>query len=291
MNFGRLFLAARPAGKSIIPTCIRLGGLAEQTRGFHQTCRADGRWAKVQGKKSAEDAKKGAMFSKAIQNIVIAAKVGGSPDPTINHALAVALKNARTLGLPKDNIQAAMNRITNPTAQDAQQSTTYEAIGPGQVGLVIECLTDNTTRTAKKVREILSSNGARLAPVAYQFSRCGQIRLTPAEGTSFEEVWDVAIDAGAEDVTEIAADASESGSPEIMIKTPPNQLATLASKVSGHTLHSVELAYAPAEEVEPNLSSPDQEALEELIEELEDNSDVSIYAMQNGKRQDRKSVV
>ncbi|KAF8609224.1 YebC-like protein [Ceratobasidium sp. AG-I] len=274
MNLSRLVLAARPASKTVVPTRIRLCGLPERTRNFHPTFLTEGRWAKVQGKKSAEDAKKGAMFSKAIQNIVIAAKVGGSPDPTTNHALAVALKNARTLGLPKDNIQAAMNRITNPSAQDAQLSTTYEAIGPGQVGLVIECLTDNTTRTAKKIREILSSNGARLAPVAYQFSRCGQIRLTPAEDTSFESVWDMAIDAGAEDVTEITAEASESGSPEIMIKTPPNQLATLASKVSEHTLHSVELAYAPAEEVEPNLSSPDQEALEELIEELEENSDV-----------------
>ncbi|KAG8720918.1 hypothetical protein FRC08_017320 [Ceratobasidium sp. 394] len=115
---------------------------------------------------------------------------------------------------------------------------------------------------------------ARLAPVAYQFSRCGQIRLTPAEGTLFEDIWDLAIDSGAEDVTEIAAETSESGSPEIMITTPPNQLATLASKMSQHTLHSVELAYAPAEEVEPNLSPPDQEALEELIEELEDNPDV-----------------
>ncbi|KAG8747254.1 hypothetical protein FRC10_001870 [Ceratobasidium sp. 414] len=187
-----------------------------------------------------------------VKNIAIAAKVGGSPDPTINHALAVALKNARVVGVPKDNIQAAMNRITNPTGQDVQQSTTYEAIGPGQIGLVI----------------------ARLAPVAYQFSRRGQIRLTPAEGTPFENIWDLAIDSGADDVTEIAAETSESGSPEIMITTPPSLLATLASKVSRHTLHSVELAYAPVEEVEPNLSPSDQEALEELVEELEDNLDV-----------------
>ncbi|KAG8766210.1 hypothetical protein FRC12_007017 [Ceratobasidium sp. 428] len=231
-------------------------------------------WAKVVGRKSAEDAKKGARYSKALQNIAIAAKVGSSPDPTINHALAVALKNARSIGVPKDNIQAAMNRITNPSAQDVQQSTTYEAIGPGQVGLVIECLTDNTTRTAKKVREILSDNNARLAPVAYQFSRRGQIRLTPAEGTSFDDIWDLAIDSGAEDVTKVEVEASESGSPEIVIATPPNQLASLASKVSEHTLHSVELAYVPTEEVEPNLSPSDQEALEELIEELEDSPDV-----------------
>ncbi|KAB5593616.1 Transcriptional regulator [Ceratobasidium theobromae] len=228
------------------------------------------------GRKSASDAKKGAIYSKAIQAIVIAAKVGGgSLDPAINHALDVALKNARSLGLPKDNIQAAMDRIANASAQDAQQSATYEAIGPGQVGLVIECLTDNTTRTAKKVREILSNNDARLAPVAYLFSRSGQIRLTPAEGASFEVVWDAAVDAGAEDVTEIAAEASESGSPEVLVKTPPNLLATLASKLSRHTLHSVELAYIPNDDTaDSNLSEPDQNALQELIEELEDNPDV-----------------
>ncbi|EUC65302.1 transcriptional regulator [Rhizoctonia solani AG-3 Rhs1AP] len=243
-------------------------------RHFHQTCITNGRWAKVAGKKTASDAKKGALYSKAIQNIAIAAKVGGSPDPTINHALAAALKSARSSGVPKDNIQSAMNRITNPSLQDAQQSTTYEAIGPGQVGLVIECLTDNTTRTAKKVREILSDNNARLAPVAYLFSRCGQIRLTPVDGISYEEVWDLAVDAGAEDVSEIEADASESGSTEVVVTTPPNLLATLASKLSNHTLHSVELAYVPAEASEPELSEPDQKSLEELIEELEDSPDV-----------------
>ncbi|KAG8747380.1 hypothetical protein FRC11_012386 [Ceratobasidium sp. 423] len=243
----------------------------------------DIQWAKVVGRKTASDAKKGALYSKAIQNIAIAAKVGGSPDPTINHALAAALKSARSVGIPKDNIQAAMNRsndfciireITNPSSQDTQQSATYEAIGPGQVGLVIECLTDNATRTAKKVREILSDNNARLAPVAYLFSRCGQIRLTPADGTSYEEIWDLAVDAGAEDVSEIEADASESGSPEVLITTPPNLLTTLASKLSKHTLHSVELAYVPTEASDPELSDPDQKSLEELIEELEDSPDV-----------------
>ncbi|CAE7098931.1 unnamed protein product [Rhizoctonia solani] len=244
------------------------------SRYFHQTYITNGRWAKVVGRKTASDAKKGALYSKAIQNIAIAAKVGGSPDPTINHALAAALKGARAAGIPKDNIQAAMNRITNPSLQDAQQSTTYEAIGPAQVGLVIECLTDNTTRTAKKVREILSDNGARLAPVAYLFSRCGQIRITPLDGTSYEEVWDLAVDAGAEDVLEIEADASESGSPEVLITTPPNLLSTLASKLSQHTLHSIELAYVPTEASEPTLSESDQKSLEELIEELEDTPDV-----------------
>ncbi|KAH7344655.1 transcriptional regulator TACO1-like protein [Rhizoctonia solani] len=241
---------------------------------FHQTCITNGRWAKVVGRKTASDAKKGALYSKALQNIVIAAKVGGSPDPTVNHALAAALKNARSVGIPKDNIQAAMNRITNPSSQDTQQSAIYEAIGPGQVGLVIECLTDNTTRTAKKVREILSDNNARLAPVAYLFSRCGQIRLTPADGTSYEEIWDLAVDAGAEDVSEVEADASESGSPEVLITTPPNLLTTLASKLSKHTLHSVELAYVPAEASEPELSETDQGSLGELIEELEESPDV-----------------
>ncbi|KAJ1311103.1 hypothetical protein OPQ81_009605 [Rhizoctonia solani] len=169
-----------------------------------------------------------------------------------------------------------MNRITNPSPQDAQQSATYEAIGPGQVGLVIECLTDNTTRTAKKVREILSDNNARLAPVAYLFSRCGQIRLTPADGTSYEEIWDLAVDAGAEDVSEVEAGASESGSPEVLITTPPNLLTTLASKLSNHTLHSVELAYVPTEASEPELSELDQKSLEDLIEELEDSPDVTL---------------
>ncbi|KAL5640984.1 hypothetical protein ACGC1H_001455 [Rhizoctonia solani] len=79
-------------------------------RYFHQTCITNGRWAKVAGRKTASDAKKGALYSKAIQNIAIAAKVGGSPDPTINHALAAALKSARSSGVPKDNIQSAMNR-------------------------------------------------------------------------------------------------------------------------------------------------------------------------------------
>ncbi|KAF8707956.1 YebC-like protein, partial [Rhizoctonia solani] len=233
-----------------------------------------GRWAKVVGRKTASDAKKGAIYSKAIQNIAIAAKVGGSHDPTTNHALAAALKSARSAGVPKDNIQAAMNRITNPSSQDAQQSATYEAIGPGQVGLIIECLTDNSTRTAKKVREILSDNNARLAPVAYLFSRCGQIRLTPADGTSYEELWDLAVDAGAEDITEIEADESESGLAEVLITTPPNLLTTLASKLSKHTLHSVELAYIRTEASESELSELDQRSLEELMEELEDSQDV-----------------
>lgn len=156
------------------------------------------KWSKIKRDKGANDAKRGAIFTRIGNQIAIAAR--GGTDPLMNSALALAIEKAKQANMPTANIQRAIDRVADKSAA-ALEEITYEGMGPGGVGIIIETATDNKNRTFPEVRNALAKNGGRIADagsVAFQFTRKGVITVA-ATG---EEALLTVLDAGAEDAIE-----------------------------------------------------------------------------------------
>jgi len=154
----------------------------------------------IQFRKGAQDKKRSKLFSKLSRDITIAAK-NGVPDPKDNARLRLAINNARTESMPKDNIDRAIKKALGGET-DNFEDIRYEGFGPGGIGLIVEVLTDNRNRTAANVRSTFSKNGGNMGEsgsVAFMFDRLGQITYAKAAGSD-DAVMEAAIEAGAEDV-------------------------------------------------------------------------------------------
>ncbi len=151
-------------------------------------------------RKGAQDAKRSKLFSKLSKEITVAAKFGG-PDPDANARLRLAVQNARSQSMPKDNIERAIQK--SQAGDDTNyEEIRYEGYGPGGVAVIVEALTDNRNRTASSVRSTFSKNGGALGEtgsVSFMFDRVGEIVYKPEAGDA-DTVLEAAIDAGAEDV-------------------------------------------------------------------------------------------
>ena len=157
------------------------------------------KWKNIKHAKAATDAKRGAVFTKLIREITVAAK-GGGGDPDGNPRLRTAIDAARAQSMPKDNIDRAIKKGTGELEGVEYVDVTYEAYGPGGVALMIQALTDNPTRTVADIRAKLSRNGGNLGTtgsVAFMFDRKGRMYL-PASGDE-DAMMEVALDAGASD--------------------------------------------------------------------------------------------
>ena len=158
------------------------------------------RWANVKHRKERADAKRGKIFTRLIKEISVAARLGGG-DPAGNPRLRLAIDKAKEQNLPGDNIQRAIQRGSGDAEGVAYEEIRYEGYGPGGAAVMIDCLTDNRTRTVAEVRHAFTKNGGNLGSdgsVAYLFKHCGQFVFAP--GTSEDKVMEAALDAGAEDV-------------------------------------------------------------------------------------------
>lgn len=156
------------------------------------------KWSTIKREKGAKDAKRGAVFTKIGNQIAIAARAG--IDPAMNSSLAMAIEKAKQANMPVANIQRAIDRVSDKNAA-ALEEVTYEGMGPGGVGIIIETATDNKNRTFPDVRTALTKNGGRIADagsVMFQFTRKGVITVS-ATG---EDVLLTVLDAGAEDAIE-----------------------------------------------------------------------------------------
>src|SRR5918994_3216639 len=162
------------------------------------------KWSTIKRKKGAADAKRGALFGKLSRAITIAAREGGG-DPEMNSALGLAVQKAKEGNMPNDNIQRAIDKGTGAGADAAAiERITYEGYAPGGVAVMVEVLTDNRNRAASDVRYIFSKNGGKLGTsgsVSYLFERKG-INLVPQDSTDEDELMEIALEAGAEDVEE-----------------------------------------------------------------------------------------
>ena len=221
------------------------------------------KWATTKRQKAVVDAKRGALFTKIANQIAIAAR--GGTDPNMNPALAVMLEKARQANMPKANIERAIARVADKSAA-ALIEETYEAYGPGGVGIIIEVATDNKNRTMPDVRNTLSKNGGRMADpgsVMFQFARKGYIEISETG----EEAVMAALDVGAEDV--------DDGDEGLEIITAASDLMKVRQALidAGLTVTTAELRYIPTTNV--SVADEDGEKLGRLLDALDDLDDVT----------------
>lgn len=222
------------------------------------------KWSTIKREKGAKDAKRGAVFTKIGNQIAIAAR--GGADPTMNAALAMAIETAKRANMPVVNIQRAIDRVSDKNAAVLEEAT-YEAMGPGGVGIVIEAATDNKNRTFPEVRNALTKNGGRMADagsVMFQFTRKGVISVA-ATG---EDALLAILDAGAED-------AVEEGD-ELVVYTDQKELAKVRVAIAeaGLEVSSAELQYVPNSMV-PVTDQDVTDKLLKVLDALDDLDDVT----------------
>lgn len=158
------------------------------------------KWANIQHRKGRQDAKRGKLFTRLIKEITVAARIAGG-DPAMNPRLRMAMEKAGEANMPKDTVQRAVQRGAGGLDGVDYEEIRYEGYGVGGAALIIDCMTDNRTRTVAEVRHALSKNGGNLGTdgsVAFQFRHCGQFVFAP--GTSEDKVMEAALEAGADDV-------------------------------------------------------------------------------------------
>ncbi|EGP4928371.1 TPA: YebC/PmpR family DNA-binding transcriptional regulator [Enterococcus faecium] len=227
------------------------------------------KWHNIQGRKNAQDAKRGKVFQKLSREIYMAAKAGG-PDPSMNPALRLVVDKAKAANMTNDNVERAIKKATSAVDETNYDEITYEGYGPGGVGILVHALTDNRNRTATNVRVAFTRNGGSLGEtgsVSYLFDRKGYIAierdgLTVDEETMFEDV----LEAGAEDLQT---------SPEVFeIYTAPEDFAAVRDELEKEfTLAQAELTMIPQTTID--LNEEQKEQLERLVDKLEDDDDVS----------------
>jgi YebC/PmpR family DNA-binding regulatory protein len=223
------------------------------------------KWSTIKRQKGANDAKRGAIFTKLGNQLAIAAR--GGADPAHNSALALAIEKARAANMPSANIERSIQRAADKSAAQLEQAM-YEGYGPGGVAVLVEVATDNKNRTLPEVRLAFTKSGGRMADqgsVAFQFSRKGVIRLKGGG----DELTLQAIEAGAEDVSE------DSENNETVVYTAPNDLAKVRDRLKeqGAEIADAELTYEPANTME--ISDPETaRKIIKMMDALDDLDDV-----------------
>lgn len=225
------------------------------------------KWSKIKRKKGVNDAKRGALFTKLIREITVAAREGGG-SVDFNARLRLAVDTAKAASMPAENIDRAIKKGTGELEGVNYEETTYEGYGPGGVALFIECLTDNTNRTVADVRHALGKYDGSLGTdgsVAWQFDRKGQV-VVDATRFSEDAVFDAAIEAGAEDVV--------GDGEEFVITSEVTDFHAVqdALKAAGIEIGSAELTRIPTNEVP--VAGKDAEKLLKLMEMLDELDDV-----------------
>jgi YebC/PmpR family DNA-binding regulatory protein len=225
------------------------------------------KWSTIKRQKGANDAKRGAMFTKVAREVAVAARQGGG-DPDANYRLRLAMEKARAINMPADNIKRAIEKATGGGEGEQYEEIVYEGYGPGGVAVLVEAATDNRNRTAAEVRSIFAKTGGQLAgsgAVAWQFEPRGLIAI-PKDGVDADEVALAAIDAGAEDVDTDSDDRIE-------VFTSPADLEGVrkALEGAGVAVESAESTMIARTTVELDGSKARQNLrLVELLEELDD---------------------
>lgn len=229
------------------------------------------KWANIQHRKGRQDEKRGAAFSKIAKEITVAAKMGGG-DPGFNPRLRMAVDKAKGQNMPKDKIENAIKKGTGELEGVEYIEIRYEGYGIGGAAVMVDCLTDNKTRTVAEVRHAFSKNGGNMGTdgcVAFQFKHCGQMIFAP--GVDEATLMDAAIEAGAEDVIN-----NDDGSIEIL--TSPADFLTVkeALEAANFKPEFAEITMKP--ETETELSGDDAVKMQKLLDTLENLDDVQeIY--------------
>ena len=228
----------------------------------------------VMATKTANDAKKGKVYSKYGRLITIAVKEGGgSGDPEKNSKLKAVIEQAKGANMPKENIERAIKRGTGELAGESLESVSYEGFGPGGIAIIIDGITDNTNRTLGEIRSILNQNNGKIAgegAVRWMFERKGSIAVS-LNGKSKEDLELLAIELGAEDV--------RSGDNKIDIFTKPENLEKVKKELEAKEIKIESAAIDMVAKEEVTISEKEKEQAQRLFEALDDNDAVNeIYS-------------
>ncbi len=240
------------------------------------------KWANIKHRKGAQDARRGKLFTKIIREITIAARSGGGGDPKQNPRLRAAMDKALDANMTRDTIERAIKRGTGELEGAQYEEIRYEGYGPGGAAVMVECQTDNRTRTVGDVRHAFTKHGGNLGQdgsVAYLFNKIGVLSFVP--GTSENKVMETALEAGADDVV-----TDDDGTVEVL--TAPELLSKVADamKAAGLKPEVAEIAQRPANFV--SLTGDDAEKMLKLLEALEDLDDVqNVYTNADFPSEDR----
>ncbi|WP_419418622.1 YebC/PmpR family DNA-binding transcriptional regulator [Legionella sp. D16C41] len=224
------------------------------------------KWANIKFRKGVQDAKRGKIFTKLIREITVSARMGGA-DETSNPRLRDAIIKALKANMKRDTIDNAIKRGAGGLEGDSMMQMRYEGYGPGGVAILVDCLSDNKNRTVSEVRHAFTKHGGNLGTdgsVAYLFTKQGEILL--AAGQPEEKIMEVAIEAGAEDVT------SEEGQIEIITTTENYHNVEQALQDAGFEIEQSHLTMHAQTTVK--LDHETAESLIKLIDMLEDLDDV-----------------
>lgn len=208
------------------------------------------KWANIQHRKKAQDAKRGKIFTRLIREITVAAREGGG-DPEANPRLRLAWDRANAANVPKDNIERAIKKATGDLEGAAYEEIRYEGYAPGGVAVMVDCVTDNRNRTVAAVRHAFSKHGGNLGQdgsVAYLFDNKGV--LTYAPGTSEDRVMEAALEAGAEDI-----ETDPDGSIEVLTAPEEFQAVLGAMRGAGLEPEEAEVTMRPSTWVEQDSES------------------------------------
>ena len=225
------------------------------------------KWANIRHKKERQDAKRGKIFTRLIKEITVAAKMGGG-DPTANPRLRLAMDKAFDANMPKDNVQRAIDKGTGNLEGVDYVELRYEGYGIGGAAVMVDCLTDNKTRTVADVRHAFTKNGGNLGTdgcVAFNFVHQGYLVFAP--GADEEALMEAALEAGAEDVITHDDDSIE-------VITPPNDWAAVKEALESAGFKSEDGDITMRAQNEAELSGEDAEKMQKLIDALEDLDDV-----------------
>lgn len=231
------------------------------------------KWHTIKHKKGATDAKRGKIFTKLIKEVTVAARTGGSGDVDLNARLRKAVTDAKAQNMPNDTIDRAIKRGTGELEGVNYEEITYEGYGINGVAVLVETMTDNRNRTVAELRHIFSKNGGNLGEagsVAWIFDKKGLI-IVDKEAKSEDELFEIAIEAGADDV-------KDEGEVYEIYTSPENYEAVNdAIKAAGIEPQNSEVSMIPQNYIK--LEGDDAKKMLKLYDAVDDNDDVqNIYA-------------
>lgn len=236
------------------------------------------KWSTIKRAKGAADAKRGLTFTKVGNAITIAAKLGGSGDAESNPRLRMALEEARSVNMPKENIQRAIDRGLGKLPGQTLEEVVYEGFGPGKVAFLAEAVTDNKLRTLQEMKNLFDRSGGALGgqgSTAYMFSKLGAIKVIGKGGDLQEEILEI-IDGGADEVE----DFEEDGKVKYSVYCEPSSVSPVTEELKrrGFNIESSEIIMKPTIITEIT----DQETADKVLaftEKLESHDDIQkIYA-------------
>ncbi|ANI99898.1 hypothetical protein A8O14_07350 [Polynucleobacter wuianus] len=225
------------------------------------------KWANIQHRKGRQDEKRGKIWTKLIKEITVAAKLGGG-DLATNPRLRLAVDKAKDSNMPNDNVQRAIQRGTGTLEGVSYEEIRYEGYGMNGAAIIVDCLTDNRTRTVAEVRHAFNKNGGNMGTegsVAFLFKHCGQMLFAP--GTSEDQLMEVALDAGADDVI-----THDDGSLEVL--TPVTDFPKVQDAITKAGLKAELATVAMRPETEIALEGDQAESMQKLLDALENLDDV-----------------